>query len=123
MEINVSSDRITTEQRRGIHDRGRKIGTNEGLRSGVNQLASYLGPRVGEVSLFALGIVIDATDDDTTPQKSHFETVNWEELGAETLGDLTVLTPEELAGTQPNPKQGEAFAAAVSKALAVFNLP
>ena len=117
----MSSDKVTTEQRRGIHDRARKTGYSEGLRSGVNQIASYLGPEIGKLSLFALCIVLDASDQDPPPRKA-FERVDWQELGATTLDDLQILTPAELAGTQPNPAKGAVFAESIAEALAVFNL-
>jgi hypothetical protein len=117
----MSSDKITSEQRKGIHDRGRKLGTHEGVRSGVNQLASYIGPEIGKVSLFALSIVLDATDQDPPPRKA-FEYVDWQKLGAVTLEDLQLLTSEELIATQPNAQKGAVFEKAVTEALAVFNL-
>lgn len=117
----MSSDRITTEQRKGIHDRARTIGYNEGLRSGVNQLASYVGPDIGKVSLWAVTIVLDANEE-RTPQREQFSKVAWSELGVETLDDLQALRAEEVAATQANARQGRIFAAAVAEALACFNL-
>lgn len=117
----MSSDKVTTDQRKGIHDRARTIGYNEGLRSGVNQLASYVGPEIGKISLWALAIVID-TSDDRPSQLKRFNEVEWGALGAETLDDLQALRPEEIAATQDSPTQGNIFAAAVAEALASFNL-
>lgn len=118
----MSSDKITTEQRKGIHDRGRTIGYSEGLRSGVNQFSSYLRPEdIGRASLFALCIVLDASDQVPPPRKA-FENVDWQKLGAATIDDLQLLTTEELVATQPNPQKGAVFAQAITEALAVFNI-
>lgn len=117
----MSSDKITTEQRRGIHDRARTIGYNEGLRSGVNQIAGFVGPDIGKISLWALVVVID-TNDDRPSQLKRFREVDWDKLGAETLDDLQALRAEEIALTQDTPAKGTIFAAAVAEALATFNL-
>lgn len=118
----MSSDKVTTEVRRGIHKRGRSIGNLEGVRSGVNQLASFIGPKIGETSLHALGIVLDA-DGRELSQKVRFDKVDWQKLGAATLDDLYLLTPEELSATQSDPRDGEVFADSVRSALKFFNIP
>ena len=118
----MATDKVTKEQRHSIHQGGRKLGYQEGVRSGINQLTMYQNPdEVAKLPLPILGVVLDTMDYDP-PQRKRFDFVAWDDLGVATLGDLHLLNSEELAATQGNPADGAVFAEAVIGALAVFNL-
>ncbi len=118
----MSSDKITSQQRKGIHDRARSLGYSEGVRSGINQLTMYMSPeKVGELALPLLGVVLDTMSADF-PAKKRFDWVAWEDMGVDTLGDLYLLNPNELIATQSNYNEGLLFSKAIIGALAVFNM-
>ncbi len=119
----MSTDKVTTEQRKGIHDRAKSMGYHEGTRAAMRELASIEGPKIGRLSVYAAGIVIDAFDDDERmPQRNRFNKVDWHAIDVETLDDLCLLTDAEIAAAQPDPQHEANFVAGVSKALEIFNL-
>lgn len=117
----MSSDPVIQEQRRGIHQRARKMGYAEGLGAGVQQLAAYVGPAIGAVSVYALVIGMEAKDVGKETRDRFANTI-WPEVGVETLEDMSITDNETIAQTQGTRRHATELIAAIDVALPLFNL-